>query len=66
MPGHTKALRDVFIHAKISQAWRDRMPLLVSGSRVVWACGVCVSHEARLTPLTRRALHARFVRGEHA
>ncbi|MBN1890932.1 MAG: tRNA lysidine(34) synthetase TilS [Thermoflexales bacterium] len=62
MGGHTKALRDVFIHAKVPQAWRAHVPLLVSGSRVVWVCGVCASHEARLTPLTRRVLRARFVR----
>ncbi len=62
MDGHTKALRDVFIHAKIPQAWRDRWPLLVSGSRLVWVCGVQVAHDARVTPSTRQVLHLRFVK----
>lgn len=62
MGGHTKALRDVYIHAKIPQAWRDRMPVLVAGSRIVWACGVQIAHEARVTPATREVLEARFVR----
>jgi tRNA(Ile)-lysidine synthase len=62
MDGHTKALRDVFIHAKIPQAWRERMPILVSGQRIVWACGVQVAHDARVTSATQRVLHVRFAK----
>lgn len=62
MGGHTKALRDVFIHAKIPQAWRDHVPVLVSGSRIVWVCGVQVAHGACVTEATQRVLYARFVK----
>jgi tRNA(Ile)-lysidine synthase len=64
LDGHTKALRDVFIHAKIPQEWRQRMPVLVSGTRIVWAGGVQIAHDARVTPATQRVLYARFVKSQ--
>ncbi len=63
MEGHTKTLRDMFIHAKIPQARRNRMPLLVCGPDIVWVCGVQVAHHARVTP-GAQVIHARFIKKE--
>ncbi len=54
-PGSRK-LSDIFTDRKIPRALRHEVPLLVAGDRVIWIIGVGISHEARLTEETSRAL----------
>ena len=60
--GHTMKLNELMINTKTPRAARDRMPLLVCGERIVWACGLRIDEHARVTPATRHVLHLRFVR----
>ena len=63
MGGHTVKLSAWMINRKIPQAWRDRIPLLVSGEpeeRIVWVCGRQISEDAPITAGTRRVLHLVF------
>jgi len=50
------------INAKTPRAARDRMPLLVCGERIAWACGLRIDEHVRVTSATRHILHLRFVR----
>lgn len=60
--GHAPRLTDWMINAKIPRAWRDHLPLLVSGAEIVWVCGWRVSETAIVSPSTRQAAHFRFLR----
>ncbi len=62
MGGHTMKLNELMINTKTPRAARERMPLLVCGERIVWACGLRIDEHARVTPATRHVLHLRFVR----
>jgi tRNA(Ile)-lysidine synthase len=62
MGGHTMKLNELMINTKTPHATRDRMPLLVCGERIVWACGLRIDEHARVTSATRHVLHLRFVR----
>jgi tRNA(Ile)-lysidine synthetase-like protein len=62
MGGHTMKVNELMINTKTPRAARDRMPLLVCGERIAWACGLRVDEHARVTSATRHVLHLRFVR----
>jgi tRNA(Ile)-lysidine synthetase-like protein len=62
MGGHHIKLGEMMINAKIPRHARDRMPLLVSGERILWACGLRVDERARITSATRRVVRLRFSR----
>jgi tRNA(Ile)-lysidine synthase len=62
MGGHHIKLGDMMINAKIPRHARDRMPLLVSGERILWACGLRVDEHACITSATRRVVRLRFSR----
>jgi tRNA(Ile)-lysidine synthetase-like protein len=61
MNGHHTKLSEMMINAKIPRRVRDRMPVLVCGERIVWACGLRIDEHARVTPATQRILRFRFV-----
>jgi tRNA(Ile)-lysidine synthase len=63
MAGHSVKISAFMINAKIPQAWRDHVPLLVAGERVVWICGHRVSEGAAVGPETRRVARVWFERG---
>jgi tRNA(Ile)-lysidine synthase len=62
MGGHTMKLNELMINTKTPRATRDRMPLLVCGERIVWACGLRIDEYVCVTSATRHILHLRFVR----
>jgi tRNA(Ile)-lysidine synthetase-like protein len=62
MGGHTMKLNELMINSKVPRAARDRIPLLVSGERILWACGLRVDENACITSTTRRVVRLRFIR----
>ena len=60
MGAHHIKLGEMMINAKIPRHARDRMPLLVSGERILWACGLRVDERACITSATRRVVRLRF------
>jgi tRNA(Ile)-lysidine synthetase-like protein len=61
MGGQKTKLSELMINLKIPRAWRDHLPLLVAGDRVVWLCGHRIAHGFALGPETRRAARFRFL-----
>jgi len=55
-----KRLQDFLVDARVPRAARDRLPLVVAGSDIVWVVGQRVAHWARVRPETREVLHLRF------
>jgi tRNA(Ile)-lysidine synthetase-like protein len=62
MGGHTTKLNELMINTKVPRAARDRIPLLVSGERILWACGLRVDESACITSATRHMVRFRFIR----
>lgn len=62
--GHTRPLNRFLIDVRVPQTVRDRLPLLVAGSRILWVCGLRVDERARVTPTTRRLLRVTFRKKE--
>jgi tRNA(Ile)-lysidine synthase len=59
MAGHKK-ISDLFIDRKIPKPLRQRLPVLVSGGRIVWVAGVHRDHATRVRADTRRILIGEF------
>jgi tRNA(Ile)-lysidine synthase len=64
MGGLGKRLGEFMINEKIPAAWRDHIPLLVSGERIAWVCGYRPDERARIGASTEKILHLRFRRTE--
>ncbi len=62
MAGHCKSVREIMINDKIPSAWRDRVPLLVSPTQIVWMVGGRVAEQAKVHTGTSNMLHVRFTR----
>lgn len=56
LPG-TKKLQDFFVDAKVPRAARARVPLVVSGDRILWVVGHRIDDRAKVTAGTRRVIH---------
>jgi tRNA(Ile)-lysidine synthase len=56
-----KKLSDFFVDRKVPVAQKRRIPILVSGSDIVWVCGERLDDRFKMTPETRRALVLRYV-----
>jgi len=54
--GSHKKLKDYFIDEKIPREDRDRMILLADGNHIMWAVGMRISEEYKVTEQTRRIL----------
>ncbi len=52
----SKKLQDFFVDAKVPRAARGRVPLLVSGERILWVVGHRIDERAKITAATRHAL----------
>jgi tRNA(Ile)-lysidine synthase len=62
MGGRSKSLNAFLIDAKVPQDVRDRLPLVVSASHIVWVAGQRIDERAKITDQTREVLHLRFVK----
>jgi len=54
--GGTKKLKDFFIDRKVSADRRDAVPLLLSGSDIMWVVGYRIDERFKVTPQTRSVL----------
>lgn len=56
----TVRLSDLLINLKIPRPWRDYVPLVEAGGRILWVAGVRLSEAALVRPDTRRVVYLRF------
>jgi tRNA(Ile)-lysidine synthase len=55
-------LSDFLINVKLPAAWRDHLPLLVSGGEILWVVGLRLSEEALVYPETMTVVRLRFLK----
>ena len=55
-----KMLKDYFITEKVPQSERERLPLLVSGSHVLWALGLRISESFKVSKDTKTVLQVKL------
>ncbi len=51
-----KKLQDFYVDGKIPRLRRSSIPLIVSGRKIIWVCGLRLSDEVKITSGTRRIL----------
>ena len=61
MNGDSQSLADFMTNARIPHAWRNRLPLLVSGERVLWVPGWRLDQRARVRRSSRRIWRIRML-----
>ncbi len=52
----SRKLSDIFIDLKIPRLRKSQIPLLISGDRIVWICGLTPADEFKITSTTKTAL----------
>lgn len=62
--GSHKKLNRYFIDEKIPSEERDKIPLLVAGSEVLWVVGGRINENYKITPRTRRILEIQYQGGK--
>ncbi len=60
------SVNSFMINAKVPQAWRDRIPLLVSPKQILWVAGWRIDERAKVTSATKRVVHLSFVKSKQA
>lgn len=60
MGGAEVRLSDLLINAKVPRRWRDHVPLVEAGGRILWVVGVRLSEAALVRPETQRVVYLRF------
>lgn len=58
--GAEVSLSDFLITAKVPRAWRDHLPLLEAGGRLLWVAGLRLSEKALVRPDTADVVALRF------
>jgi tRNA(Ile)-lysidine synthase len=62
--GHSQKISDAMINAHIPSRARRGWPIVSAGERVVWLPGIALSHFARLTETSTRAVHLKLHRSK--
>jgi tRNA(Ile)-lysidine synthase len=62
MEGHRVKVSDYLVNRKVPRAWRDHLPLLVSGDVILWVCGHSVAAEGAVGEETQKVARLRFDR----
>ena len=57
-----KKLNEFMIDTKIPQAWRQRIPVVVSPEQILWVVGWRIDERAKISPNTKRVLRLKFKR----
>ncbi len=60
--GQPKKLNEFMIDARIPQAWRQRIPVVVSPEHILWVVGWRIDERARVTNNTSKVLRLKFKR----
>ncbi len=64
MKGQHMSLGEFFIAQKVPVYLRDRIPLLVSGGRIIWVAGHRIDEAAKVTATTKKVLWVRLLPAE--
>jgi tRNA(Ile)-lysidine synthase len=60
----TKKLQDFMVDAKIPASWRSHIPLLCTGTQILWLVGWRIDDKFKVTGSTKKFLQVTFVRSD--
>ena len=60
--GQSKKLGEFMIDAKVSRAWRSRIPIVSSPSQILWVVGWRIDERVKVTDATRKILYLKMER----
>ncbi len=55
-----KKLQDFFVDEKVPRGLRGSIPLIVSGKKIIWVCGLRLSEDVKINASTKRVLKISF------
>ncbi|HJX13072.1 MAG TPA: tRNA lysidine(34) synthetase TilS [Dehalococcoidales bacterium] len=58
--GQAKKLNAFMIDARVPRAWRQRVPVVSAGDRIIWAVGYRIGEPVKVTPQTKKVLVLKF------
>lgn len=58
--GGTKKLKDYFIDKKLPREAREKTPLLADGNRILWAVGLTISDDVKVTEQTEKIWQIKY------
>jgi tRNA(Ile)-lysidine synthase len=61
MAGHAPTLNEWMTNVKVPRAWRDQLPLLLSGEEIVWVCGWRISESVVVGPSTQKVVRFKLL-----
>ena len=61
-PG-SRAIQDILVDLRVPAYLRRRVPVVLSGERIVWLCGLAVTQESRITGDTQAVVRFRVIPG---
>lgn len=56
-----KKVKDFFIDRKVPRRLRSRLPILLSGDKILWVCGMMIDERVKVLPRTEKVLKITFV-----
>jgi tRNA(Ile)-lysidine synthase len=59
--GHSSAIREYMIDAKVPRPAREHWPLLAGRAGIAWLCGLRIDERAAVRPQTRKVWQVRLV-----
>jgi tRNA(Ile)-lysidine synthase len=62
--GGSQKLKDFFVNNKVARWERDKLPLLASGSDILWIPGMRLSENIKLQTGTKRFIRMEYIRSE--
>jgi tRNA(Ile)-lysidine synthase len=60
--GHHTKVSDIFINHRIPKDTRQTYPILCDSKEIIWLPGIMISEKCKVTPLTKKILHLRFIK----
>lgn len=63
--GKEKKLKDFFIDNKLPLELRDKLPVVVSGGKIVWVAPYRINEDFKVTSWTKRVLHLKILREDN-
>ncbi len=61
MRGRSKKVSDVLLDSRIPLYYKESVPVVTSGGRIVWVCGVRLDDRFKITPGTSRAIQLSYI-----
>lgn len=60
--GGSKSIQDLFTDSKVPRTERERIPIVISGDKIVWVCGFRIAEDFKVSDFSQRLVGLRATR----